>query len=154
VTTVVVPTTATLDIFATVRNQFDVVAERLGLDQATRDLLRSPLRDRQVRLVVEGANGPTTPAADAILGRRKILVVPDVLANAGGVTASYFEQVQSNTGHYWSKDDVVATLEASMKRAFGQLVEASEREQITLRDAAYMVGIGRVAEAARLRGWV
>jgi glutamate dehydrogenase (NAD(P)+) len=109
---------------------------------------------RRVRLVVEGANGPTTPEADAILGRRDVVVVPDVLANAGGVTASYFEQVQSNTGHYWSKDDVVATLEASMKRAFGQVAETSEHEQITLRDAAYMVGIGRVAEAARLRGWV
>jgi glutamate dehydrogenase len=62
--------------------------------------------------------------------------------------------VQSNTGHYWSKDDVVATLEASMKRAFGQVVETAEREQTTLRDAAYMVGVGRVAEAGRLRGWV
>ena len=109
---------------------------------------------RQVRLVVEGANGPTMPDADAILADRGVLVVPDVLANAGGVTASYFEQVQSNTGHYWSREDVIATLGESMKRAFRQIVETSERERVTLRDAAYMIGVGRVAEASRLRGWV
>ena len=108
----------------------------------------------QVRLVIEGANGPTTPEADAILENRGIFVVPDVLANSGGVTASYFEQVQSNTGHYWSHDDVISTLDESMMRAFRQIVETSERERVTLRDAAYMIGVGRVAEAIRLRGWV
>jgi glutamate dehydrogenase (NAD(P)+) len=108
----------------------------------------------QVRLVVEGANGPTTPDADAVLAERRILVVPDVLANAGGVTASYFEQVQSNTGHYWSREDVMSTLGESMQRAFRQIVETSEREAVSLRDAAYMIGVGRVAEASRLRGWV
>ena len=97
---------------------------------------------------------PCTPDADAILTDRGIVVVPDVLANAGGVTASYFERVQSNTGHYWSREDVISTLGESMKRAFRQIVEASEREGVTLRDAAYMIGIGRVAEASRLRGWV
>jgi len=80
--------------------------------------------------------------------------VPDVLANSGGVTASYFEQVQSNTGHYWSREDVITRLDESMKRAFRQIVETSERERVTLRDAAYMIGVGRVAEASRLRGWV
>jgi glutamate dehydrogenase len=70
------------------------------------------------------------------------------------VTASYLEQVQSNTGHYWSREDVISTLDASMTRAFQQIVETSERERITLRDAAYMIGVGRVAEASRLRGWV
>src|SRR6185503_12230659 len=106
---------------------------------------------RSVRLVVEGANGPTTPEADAILEERTIMVIPDVLANAGGVTASYFEQVQSNTGHYWSREDVIATLDASMTRAFRQVVDTRQRERTTLRDAAYMVGVGRVAEASRLR---
>ena len=109
---------------------------------------------RQVRLVVEGANGPTAPDADPMLTDRGIVVVPDVLANAGGVTASYFEQVQSNTGRYWSRDEVLAMLDASMTRAFRQVVETSEREGVTLRDAAYMIGIGSVAEASRLRGWV
>ena len=109
---------------------------------------------RQVRLVVEGANGPTTPEADAILADRGILVVPDVLANAGGVTASYFEQVQSNTGQRWSREDVISTLGESMTGAFRQIAETSDRERLTLRDAAYMIGVGRVAEASRLRGWV
>jgi glutamate dehydrogenase len=109
---------------------------------------------RQVRLVVEGANGPTTPDADAVLAERRIFVVPDVLANAGGVTASYFEQVQSNTGHYWPREDVLSKLGESMHRAFRQIVETSEREAVSLRDAAYMIGVGRVAEASRLRGWV
>ena len=121
-----------------------------------RQITRDNVRDihQQVRLVVEGANGPTTPEADAILTERGILVVPDVVANAGGVTASYLEQVQSNTGHYWSREDVISTLDASMTRAFQQIVDASERERVTLRDAAYMIGVGRVAEASRLRGWV
>jgi glutamate dehydrogenase len=121
-----------------------------------RQISRDNARDihRQVRLVVEGANGPTTPEADAILADRGILVVPDVAANAGGVTASYFEQVQSNTGHYWSREDVITTLDQSMKRAFRHIVETSERERVTLRDAAYMIGVDRVAEASRLRGWV
>jgi glutamate dehydrogenase/leucine dehydrogenase len=105
-------------------------------------------------MVVEGANGPTTPEADAMLTERGILVVPDVLANAGGVTASYFEQVQSNTGHHWSREDVISTLGASMTRAFRQVVETSERERVSLRDAAYLIGVGRVAEASRVRGWV
>jgi glutamate dehydrogenase len=109
---------------------------------------------RQVRLVVEGANGPTTPEADAVLADHGILVVPDVLANGGGVTASYFEQVQSNTGHYWSREDVLSRVDESMARAFRQIVETSERERVTLRDAAYVIGVGRVAEASRLRGWV
>jgi glutamate dehydrogenase len=109
---------------------------------------------RRVRLVVEGANGPTTPDADAILADRGILVVPDVLANAGGVTASYFEQVQSNTGRYWPREDVISTLDESMRNAFRRIVETSERERVTFRDAAYMIGVGRVAEASRLRGWV
>jgi len=108
----------------------------------------------RVQLVVEGANGPTTPDADELLAERGILVVPDVLANAGGVTASYFEQVQSNTGDYWSHEDVIEALGESMRRAFRDVVELSERERVTLREAAYMIGVGRVADASRLRGWV
>jgi glutamate dehydrogenase len=68
--------------------------------------------------------------------------------------AHYFEQVQSNAGHYWSPDDAISTLRGSMTGAFRQIVETSERERVTLRDAAYMIGVGRVAEASRLRGWV
>ena len=130
----------------------DVLIPAATEKQITGD--NAPGISRQVRLVVEGANGPTTPEADAILGDRAILVVPDVLANSGGVTASYFEQVQSNTGRYWSREDVIQALDESMTRAFRQIVETSEREGTTLRDAAYMIGIGRVAQATGLRGWV
>ena len=130
----------------------DVLIPAATEKQITGD--NAPGIHQQVRLVIEGANGPTTPEADAILGERGILVVPDVLANSGGVTASYFEQVQGNTGHYWSHGDVISTLDESMTRACRQVVEASERERVTLRDAAYMIGVGRVAEASRLRGWV
>lgn len=70
------------------------------------------------------------------------------------MTASYFEQVQSNTGHYWSREDVMSTLGETLTRAFRKVVETSERERVTFRDAAYMIGVGRVAEASRLRGWV
>lgn len=121
-----------------------------------KQISRENARDvhQQVRLVVEGANGPTTPDADEILAARGIVVVPDVLANGGGVTASYFEQVQNNTGHYWSRNDVISTLRESMTRAFRQVIEMSDREGVTLRDAAYLIAVQRVAEASRLRGWV
>jgi glutamate dehydrogenase len=108
----------------------------------------------RVRLVVEAANGPTTSAGEARLAEQNVIIVPDVLANAGGVTVSYFEQVQGNTGLSWSRDDVLGRLTASMTSAFHHVLETAEREQTTLRDAAYIVGVGRVAEASRLRGWV
>jgi glutamate dehydrogenase len=108
----------------------------------------------RVRVILEGANGPTTPGADAQLARRQIVVVPDVLANAGGVTCSFFEQVQSNSGYFWQHEEVIAKLEECLTRAFRQLIETAAREQVTLREAAYIVGVGRVAEACRLRGWV
>ena len=108
----------------------------------------------RVRVILEGANGPTTPAADAQLAHRDVLVVPDVLANAGGVTCSYFEQVQSNTGQFWPREEVLATLDAWLTRAFRHVAQTAAREQIPLREAAYAVAVGRVAEACRLRGWV
>lgn len=108
----------------------------------------------RVRVVLEGANGPTTPTADAQLAKRNIVVVPDVLANAGGVTCSFFEQVQSNSGDFWTREDVLSKLDASLARSFRQVTDTAAREQTTLREAAYIVGVGRVAEACRLRGWV
>lgn len=109
--------------------------------------------DRRVRYIAEGANGPTSPDGDAVLEERGITVIPDVLANAGGVTCSYFEQVQSNSGVWWSRDKVVSSLDASLTRAVVRVVETAARERVTLREAANMVGVGRVAEACRLRGW-
>jgi glutamate dehydrogenase (NAD(P)+) len=107
-----------------------------------------------VRIVAEGANGPTTPAGDAALEARGILVLPDFLTNAGGVTCSYFEQVQSNQNMFWEKDEVLGRLDLTMTAAYRAVAETAERRSLTLRDAAYVIAIGRVAQACRERGWV
>ena len=103
-------------------------------------------------LIVEGANGPTTPEADAILEDNGTLVVPDILANAGGVVVSYFEWVQDLQFHFWDNAEVKAKLEAVMKLAFDEVVSLSQKESVSFRQATLMLGIGRVAEAIRLRG--
>jgi glutamate dehydrogenase (NAD(P)+) len=108
----------------------------------------------RVRLVVEGANGPTTPDADEALTGRGITVIPDVLANAGGVTCSYFEQVQSNTGSWWSREKVLKLLDAALTRAVDEVTRTSARDGLSLREAANVVGVSRVVEACRLRGWI
>ena len=110
--------------------------------------------DGRVRFVAEGANGPTTPEADDLLAARGVTVIPDVLANAGGVTCSYFEQVQSNGGIRWAKDKVLRSLDASLTSAVEHVTATARREQVSLREAANIVGVSRVAEACQLRGWV
>jgi glutamate dehydrogenase (NAD(P)+) len=106
----------------------------------------------RARMVVEGANGPTTPDADAILGSRGILLIPDVLANAGGVTVSYFEWVQDIQSFFWSESQVNARLARILRRAFAEVWAASETHRVDLRTAAYIVGVARVAEATLTRG--
>jgi glutamate dehydrogenase (NAD(P)+) len=106
----------------------------------------------QAKMIVEGANGPTTPDADTILNERGVVVVPDVLANAGGVTVSYFEWVQGRDEYFWSIDQVNERLERIMKNACNAVWTIAQRENIDLRLAAYLVGVGRVAEAIRTRG--
>ncbi len=108
----------------------------------------------RVRLVAEGANGPTTPEADAFFADRGIFVIPDFLANAGGVTCSYFEQVQSNMNYFWSKDEVLGKLDDKMTTAFHAVSDLSRRRKLYMRDAAYVIAIGRVASACSDRGWV
>jgi glutamate dehydrogenase len=108
----------------------------------------------KVRVLVEGANGPTTPAADAQLQHAGVLVVPDILANAGGVTCSYFEQVQGNSNYYWSRAEVLEKLDARMTAAYSAVSQMAAREGTSLRDAAYLIAVGRVADACRQRGWV
>jgi glutamate dehydrogenase (NAD(P)+) len=109
---------------------------------------------RQVKLVAEGANGPTSRDADKVLAERNIFVIPDFLANAGGVTCSYFEQVQSNTNHYWEKDEVIQKLDARMSAAFKAVIDLARQKKLHMRDAAYIIAINRVVFAVKSRGWV
>jgi glutamate dehydrogenase (NAD(P)+) len=106
----------------------------------------------QCRLMVEGANGPTTLEADSILGRRGIFVVPDILANAGGVTVSYFEWVQGLQHFLWTEQEVNNRLIELMKQAFREVLAVASKERTDLRTAALMRGIGRITEAKRRRG--
>jgi glutamate dehydrogenase (NAD(P)+) len=107
-----------------------------------------------VRIVAEGANGPTTPEADRALKERGIFLIPDFLANAGGVTCSYFEQVQSNMNYFWEKDEVLGKLDVKMTSAFDAVLDVAKKQNLFMRDAAYVIAIGRVARACRDRGWV
>jgi glutamate dehydrogenase (NAD(P)+) len=108
----------------------------------------------RVRLVAEGANGPTTPEADEVFKRNNIFVIPDFLCNAGGVTTSYFESVQNDMNFYWTRDEVLQRLDTKMTQAFNSVLEMSESQKVYMRDAAYMVAIDRVVKAMELRGWV
>jgi glutamate dehydrogenase (NAD(P)+) len=110
--------------------------------------------DRAVRVIAEGANGPTAPEADGVLAERGVFVIPDFLANAGGVTCSYFEQVQSNTNEYWEKDEVLAKLDVKMTSAFLAVSELCRKRRLPMRDAAYVIAVNRVAQACHDRGWV
>jgi glutamate dehydrogenase len=108
----------------------------------------------QVRVVAEGANGPTAPEADTVLKERGIFVIPDFLANAGGVTCSYFEQVQSNMNFYWEKAEVLNKLDLKMTSAFHAVLDLAKKNKLYMRDAAYVIAISRVAQACKDRGWV
>jgi glutamate dehydrogenase (NAD(P)+) len=108
----------------------------------------------KAKVLCELANGPTTPEADKILFDRKVFVLPDFLANAGGVTVSYFEQVQNTYNYYWSLEDVHRQLDRKMTDASHAVFEMSKRAKVHNRLAAYMVAVSRVAEACKLRGWV
>jgi glutamate dehydrogenase (NAD(P)+) len=108
----------------------------------------------KAKIVCELANGPTTPEADAVLLGNGVVVLPDFLANAGGVTVSYFEQVQNASNYYWDLATVHQRLDEKMTRAFAGVWEMSRRHAVDLRQAAYLIAVSRVAEACRARGWV
>lgn len=107
-----------------------------------------------VKIIAEGANGPTTPEADEVIKKRGIFVIPDFLCNAGGVTCSYFEQVQCNMNYFWEKGEVLSKLDQKMTAAFKAVSKLAREKKEYTRDAAYMIAIQRVADACKMRGWV
>ncbi len=108
----------------------------------------------KAKIVVEAANGPTTIEGTEILTNRGILLVPDVLASAGGVTVSYFEWVQNNQGYYWTEEEVDEKLEKILVKSFNNIYDLSQSRRVDMRLAAYMIGVRKMAEASRFRGWI
>jgi glutamate dehydrogenase (NAD(P)+) len=106
----------------------------------------------RAKIVVEGANAPTTPAGDEIMHDKGLLIVPDILANSGGVIVSYFEWVQDKQNYFWSAEEVKENLNSILMRAINEVAENASSKKVTWREAANMIGVGRVAEAHRLRG--
>ncbi|MGX9135695.1 Glu/Leu/Phe/Val family dehydrogenase [Rummeliibacillus sp. JY-2-4R] len=152
------------DSFGTVTTLFENTITNQELLELDCDILVPAAIENQItsenahninaKIVVEAANGPTTSEATKILYERGILLVPDVLASAGGVTVSYFEWVQNNQGYYWSEDEVNEKLLKKMVEAFDNVYNVASTRNIDMRLAAYMVGVRKTAEASRFRGWV
>ncbi len=152
------------DSFGTVTTLFENTISNEELLELECDILVPAAIENQItsenahnikaKIVVEAANGPTTSEATRILYERDILLVPDVLASAGGVTVSYFEWVQNNQGYYWTEEEVNEKLLKKMVDAFDNIYEVATTRNINMRLAAYMVGVRRTAEASRFRGWV
>jgi glutamate dehydrogenase len=110
--------------------------------------------DLGVKIIAEGANGPTTPEADTVINERGTFLIPDFLCNSGGVTCSYFEGVQNDQNFYWTKDEVLVKLDNAMTQAFDSVLGMSLDKKVVMRDAAYMVAIAKVVKAMELRGWI
>ncbi|MCU9599771.1 Glu/Leu/Phe/Val family dehydrogenase [Pallidibacillus thermolactis] len=152
------------DSFGTVTNLFKNTITNKELLELDCDILVPAAISNQITkenahnikadIIVEAANGPTTSEATAILTERGKLIVPDVLASAGGVTVSYFEWVQNNQGYYWTEEEVAEKLEEIMVRSFENIYNTAQTRKIDMRLAAYMVGVRNMAEACRFRGWV
>jgi glutamate dehydrogenase (NAD(P)+) len=137
---------------AWIEQDVDILIPAALENQVTGESARK-IRDR-VRVIAEGANGPTTPEADKVIQERGIFVIPDFLANAGGVTCSYFEQVQSNQNYYWEQDEVLGNLDVKMTAAFHAVADLAKKQNLYMRDAAYVIAVSRVAKACHDRGWV
>lgn len=113
-----------------------------------------PKISNTVKVLCEAANGPTTPDCDDLIRERGIMLIPDFLCNAGGVTCSYFEQVQCNMNYFWEKEEVLTKLENTMTKSFQAVYNLAKEENLYMRDAAYVIAIKRVVNAVQLRGWV
>jgi glutamate dehydrogenase (NAD(P)+) len=146
-------------------NGFDLLPGEAWLEQEVDLLIPAALENQitgenvnkisqRVKIIAEGANGPTTPEADEVIEKRGLALIPDFLANAGGVTCSYFEQVQSNQNYYWAKEETLGKLDLKMTNAYLDVSEFAKKNKIFMRDAAYMISVDRVAKACRARGWV
>jgi glutamate dehydrogenase len=152
------------DSFGTVTKLFNQTISNKELLELECDILVPAAIENQItvknadniraKIIVEAANGPTTLEATKILTNRGVLLVPDVLASAGGVTVSYFEWVQNNQGYYWPEEEVLEKLEKVMIKAFNHIYETAHTRHVDMRLAAYMVGVRKMAEASRFRGWV
>ena len=151
------------DSFGMVTNLFDDVLSNDELFSLDCDVIIPAAIENQIteanapnikaQILCEAANGPTTTEATRILTERDVLIVPDVLASAGGVTVSYFEWVQNNQGYYWSEDEVNEKMEQKLVAAFNEIYDLHENRQIDMRLAAFIVGLKRTAEGSRYRGW-
>ena len=135
-----------------IKKEVDVLIPSALEGQINADTVK--LISPKVKIVAEGANGPTTPEADEVLKSKGVFVIPDFLCNAGGVTVSYFESVQNDMNYYWTKEEVLEKLDTKMTQAFASVLDMSLNRKVFTRDAAYMVAIDRVVKAMQLRGWV
>ncbi|MFB5661639.1 Glu/Leu/Phe/Val dehydrogenase [Alteribacillus sp. HJP-4] len=152
------------DSFGTVTNLFKERLTNTEVLEVECDILVPAAIENQIteqnadkikaKIIVEAANGPTTWKATQILNERDILLVPDVLASAGGVTVSYFEWVQNNQGYYWTEEEVEKRLEKVMVNSFENIYRLSQGRKVNMRLAAYMIGVRKMAEASRFRGWI
>ncbi|HLR75890.1 MAG TPA: Glu/Leu/Phe/Val dehydrogenase [Virgibacillus sp.] len=152
------------DSFGTITKLFDHTITNQELLELDCDILVPAAVGNQITkenahnikasIVVEAANGPTTPEATQILTERGILLVPDVMASSGGVTVSYFEWVQNNQGYYWPEEEIDQKLHEAMIKSFNTIYKTAQTRHVDMRLAAYMVGVRKMAEASRFRGWV
>ncbi|AXI09365.1 glutamate dehydrogenase [Oceanobacillus zhaokaii] len=152
------------DSFGTVTKLFNTTISNKELLERECDIIVPAAVENQITeenapkikasIIVEAANGPTTMGATKLLTERGILLVPDVLASAGGVTVSYFEWVQNNQGYYWSEEEIDDKLHEIMIRSFNSIYDLAESRRVDMRLAAYMIGVRKMAEASRFRGWV
>jgi glutamate dehydrogenase/leucine dehydrogenase len=117
-------------------------------------ITRDNAGDVNAKMVLELANGPVTIEAEELLNKKNVLVVPDILANAGGVIVSYYEWIQNNTGFYWDEEEVLARLEKQICKALDETYSAAHEKKVDMRTAAYVVAVEKILKAARLRGLV